>query len=112
MGAVEYAKFNRSLHEMWSQRAHYVFNYEQFISDSDAAVSALLGFLDMQLVDIKILVDELNNLPTDNWDKTLLSPTHITDPKRVLSYIDTLSPEDAETITRQNYKWLLANDYV
>ncbi|RLA38706.1 MAG: hypothetical protein DRR42_28315 [Gammaproteobacteria bacterium] len=112
LGAVEYAKFNRSLNEMWNEQAHYTFNYEQFITESNAAVSALLGFLDIDSVDIAQLMAELKSLPTDNWDKTLLSPTHITDPKRLLSYIDTLSQDDAETITRQNYKWLLANGYV
>lgn len=112
LGAVEYAKFNRSLHEMWDLQAHYTFNYEQFITEPDIAVSALLGFLDIQSVDIAKLLAELNSLPTDDWDKTLLSPTHVTDPKRLLSYTDTLSQDDAETITRQNYKWLLANGYV
>jgi len=112
LGAVEYAKFNRSLHEIWHQQAHYTFDYEKFVTDPAESVSQVLGFLDIHSVNITKLIDEINIIPTDNWDKTLLTPTHITDPEHSLSYVDTLSKDDAETITRQNYKWLLANGYV
>ena len=110
-GAVEYAKYNRSLHHYWDQRSHYEFMYEDFMMDATKAASALFSFLGMQAVDVFSVVADVNGLATDEYDESLLSPSHITDPDRILSYVHTLEAKDAKTITRQNYKWLVKNGY-
>ena len=111
LGAIEYAKYNRSLHHYWDQRSHYEFMYEDLMMDATKAASALFNFLGMQAVDVSSVVAGVNGLATDEYEETLLSPSHITDPDRILSYVDTLEAKDVKTITRQNYKWLLRNGY-
>ena len=82
------------------------------MADPIKTASELLEFLDIQSVDIQNVIAEVNNLTTDNYTVTLLSRTHITDPERILTFTDTLPQKVLETITRQNYKWLLSNGYV
>lgn len=111
-GAVEYAKYNRSLHEAWARRSHYEFSYESFMQYPEKAVTDLLQFLTMEPVDLMALLADVNNLPVDNYAVTLLSRSHITDPDRKLHFNDTLTEADAEKITRHNYRWLCEHDYV
>ena len=112
LGAIEYAKYNRGVHESWTQRSNYEFVYESFKEDPEEAISRLLRFLAIESVDAAALAAEVKNLPTDDYETTLLTPAHITDPLGTLSFTDTLTEIDAAKITRQNYKWLLKNGYV
>ena len=65
----------------------------------------------MQAVDVFSVVAGVNGLATDEYDESLLSPSHITDPDRILSYVDTLKAKDAKTITQQKYKCEVKNGY-
>ena len=53
----------------------------------------------------------VNDLPTDQYQKTLLSPTHITDPEHCRSYRDTLSSEVIEKINNDHAVWLARYGY-
>lgn len=109
--AVEYAKYNRLLHEYWSQKSDYEFSYEAFIQQPEEAISKVLEFLKIDGVDIPAVLHQIQNLPTDNYKETLLSPEHITDPERKLSFSETLTTRDIIEIERNSYVWLTDNGY-
>lgn len=111
-GAVAYAKYNRSLDELWAGKSDYVFRYEEFIDDPYGAIKQLLEFVGLQGVDNSRVREEVLNLPADKYGTTLLSSTHITDPKHELSYTDTLNDSEIKQITSQNLTWLLKYDYI
>lgn len=109
--AVEYAKYNRLLHEYWSRKSDYEFSYEAFIQQPEEAISKVLEFLKIDGVDIPAVLHQIQNLPTDNYKETLLSPEHITDPERKLSFSETLTTRDIIEIERNSYVWLTDNGY-
>jgi len=111
-GAVAYAKYNRSLDELWAGKSDYVFRYEEFINDPYRSIQQLLEFVGLEGVDISRVREEVLNLPTDKYNTTLLSKTHITDPKHELNYTDTLNESEIRQITSQNLTWLLKYDYI
>ncbi|XOV89480.1 MAG: sulfotransferase domain-containing protein [Pseudomonadota bacterium] len=111
-GAVAYAKYNRSLDELWADRSDYVFRYEEFMRDPYHAIRQLLDFVGLEDVDISRVQEQVLHLPTDNYNTTLLSNTHITDPERTLNYTDTLTENEIRQITSQNLTWLLKYDYL
>lgn len=111
-GAVEYAKYNRSLHDIWIKRSDYVFIYEDFIKDPLGCTARLLKFLGLNDVDHAEIYDELCNVPVDDYKNTLLSPTHITDPDRKLSFYDTLKQDQIDIINRHHNSWLRQYGYM
>jgi hypothetical protein len=110
-GVVEYAKYNRLLHEYWSQKSHYEFTYETFLLQPEESIAKALDFLKIDGVDIPAVFQQIQNLPTDNYKETLLTPEHITDPERKLNFSETLKTKDIIEIERDSHKWLTDNGY-
>lgn len=110
-GAVEYAKYNRALHDIWKPYCDYCFVYEEYISDPISSITAVLAFLGVEHLDPKEIFEEIKCLPTDQYDTTLLSPTHITDPERKLSFHDTLDSESLAKINSNHATWLREYGY-
>ena len=106
MGQVEYAKYNRMLHDSWSSISDYEFVYEEFMSNPVETIEKVLSFLGIEGVDSSQVYCQLTNLPVDDYENTLLSPTHITDPERKFSYIDSLDGDIIRKIESHNSKWL------
>lgn len=103
---IEYAKFNRSLHAMWLPYSSYEFVYEHFLDDPEAEISRVLRQLCLEGLDVSEICRQVHDLPTDQYDTTLLSPQHITDPERVLSFRSTLESDVIDAITMNNHDWL------
>lgn len=104
--AVEYAKYNRSLHDMWLPHSHCEFVYEAFMQDPEPEIARVLQQLCLDGLDVAEISRRIHNLPTDQYSTTLLSPLHITDPERIHSYRTTLAPDAIAAITRTNRDWL------
>ncbi len=110
-GVIEYAKYNRSLFEQWDNFSQYQFNYENFMEAPIAAIKQLLVALGVSNVNAEAIYKEIMTLPTDQYNTTLLSPTHITDPKRMQNYKTTLTSEQIEAIEQQHSYWLKKYKY-
>lgn len=111
LSPVEYGKYNRQLWEIWSVKGNYEFQYERYIQGPIEVLSDVLNRVGLEGCDANSIYREINNLPTDKYDVTLLSPTHITDPERKLTYRDTLTPEQVALINRNNSRWLGVHGY-
>lgn len=109
--AAEYAKYNRSLHDIWMPHSGCEFVYEAFMANPVAEVSRVLEHLGMEGVDVDAICRQLQHLPTDQYDSTLLSPHHITDPEHKESYRTTLASADVEKIERDHAAWLVRYGY-
>ncbi len=105
-GAVEYAKYNRTLHDVWIPFSDYIFEYENFMDNSVSVIRHLLAFLGLEYLSAEDIYQSIIQLPTDQYDITLLTPTHITDPERNLSYLDTLESHTVEKINNDHANWL------
>ncbi len=105
-GAVEYAKYNRGLHDLWQPYSDYEFIYEEFMREPSVVINTVLQVLGAETVDQNKIYDNLIRLPTDRYEETLLSPTHITDPDRALSFSDTLDEAVVDKIELQHRNWL------
>ncbi|GAB3343655.1 sulfotransferase domain-containing protein [Marilutibacter aestuarii] len=105
-GATEYAKYNRTLHDAWEVRSDYVFLYEDYRANPAKEIGRLFQYLGFTRADPDQVAYAVENLPTDQYDKLLLSPTHVTDPERILSFRDTLSEAQIEKIQSENGTWL------
>lgn len=110
-GSIEYAKYNRSLHDLWYEYSNYQFNYEDFVVDPHLEIELLLKVIGLARCDVNYLTRSVLSLPVDNYETTLLSPSHITDPDRRLSYEDTLTREEIDQIESQNGRWLRSHGY-
>lgn len=106
LGVLEYAKYNRTLHEIWSLDSDYEFVYEDFMQNPEQAVTSLFKFLGLDAGLVESVLEKTNNLPTDQYKRTLLSPTHITDKERKLTFKDSLSTDELQVINKQHGKWL------
>lgn len=106
LGVLEYAKYNRTLHDIWSGDSDYEFVYEDFIKKPEQTVESLFSFLGLDLNLVQTTLEKINNLPTDQYKRTLLSPAHITDKDRKLTFKDSLSHDELEVINKQHGKWL------
>lgn len=104
--AVEYAKYNRTLHEIWLPHSHYEFHYERFMRAPFEVIREVQGMLGLKGKDARSIYDDVASLPTDSYDTTLLSPTHITDPNRSLSFADSLNEVDVAAIEAHAFHWL------
>src|SRR5690606_28465850 len=99
------------VYAVWESRRDYVFVYEAFMRTPDKKASEVLGLIGIEGVSVRKIVSKVKNLPTDQYEKTLLSPAHITDPKRVRSFKDTLAQADLREIEGQHFDWLLERGY-
>jgi hypothetical protein len=112
MGVIEYAKYNRQLHDLWAPVSHHEFRYEAFLADPSATIIAVLTRLGLEHVDPETIRNEVFALPTDQYQTTLLSPTHITDPEHQLTYRDTLDATDIGKIEAHASQWLKRHGYL
>lgn len=104
---VEYAKNNRALHDLWHPHSNYEFVYERFLADPAAVVSEVLQTAKVPgQANIPEIVEKVRCLPKDQYDITLLSPSHITDPEHKLRFSDTLPPDSVAKISLQHFDWL------
>jgi hypothetical protein len=110
-GATEYAKYNRSIYEQWSNKSDFEFCYEEFIKQPLSVIQKVLSVIGLIKLDHVDIYNQLMNLPTDQYSKTLLSATHITDPTRERNYLNTLSDKDIQMIDSQHSGWLQQNGY-
>ena len=111
-GATEYAKYNRSIYEQWSNKSNFEFCYEEFIKQPLSVIQKVLSVIGLHKVDNVSIHNQLMNLPTDQYSKTLLSPIHITDPARERNYLDTLTDKNIQIIDSQHGGWLQQNGYL
>ncbi len=108
---VEYAKYNRTLHDVWLPRSHYVFVYEDFINNPIATINKLLVFIGLEDINAKKIYEEVMGLPLDQYNVTLLTPSHITDPEQKLTFNDTLDDETIAKINSEHNLWLDKYNY-
>jgi len=104
--AIEYAKYNRSLFDLWSHHTDFQFVYEDFIRNPLESVDKIIEFLGLDKDHVEAICHEVSNLPKDDYQTTLLSESHITDPGHEKSYLDTLSKDDISMINANHYMWL------
>lgn len=111
-GVVEYAKYNRSIHDVWSKNSDFIFEYEEFMKRPFQVIQKILAALDLDINLVDQIYEEVTSLPTDNYDLTLLSDTHVTDPKRNLSYAISLNPGAINKIEKQHKTWLERHRFI
>lgn len=111
MGLIGYSKYNRMLSQTWSEYEDYCFHYENYITTPRDEVKHLFRFLGVSEALVDEIISEVNHLPTDQYNETLLSRYHITDSKRELTYFDTLSTSEIKEITSLNSSWLKKYGY-
>lgn len=105
-GATEYAKYNRTLHDVWQPHSDFEFVYEAYMAEPTTVVKDVLAFLGMDLGMAAAIQEQVLQLPVDKYEETLLSPTHITDPERKHSFWDTLPLEVIQRINDEHGRWL------
>jgi hypothetical protein len=108
---VEYAKHNRALHAIWAPHSDFEFVYERFMADPVAVTGDILEAAGLSRIAAADICRDVLQLPTDDYDTTLLTPQHITDPTHKLSFGDTLALHDVKTIEAHHYKWLRRHGY-
>ena len=111
-GDVQYAAYNRSLHEAWHDKSDYEMSYDDLMSNPVQTIKnifALLGINQSLADQVAKLIKEL---PTNNYSKTLLSDTHITDPKHILTFRESLESNDIKSINERNEDWLEYYSYI
>ena len=109
--AEEYAKHNRALYEMWARHSDFEFVYESFIESPLAIVRDVLAATDFDESLAEEITAEVLCLPTDQYDITLLSPQHITDPSHQVRYHNTLTEQQITAIQSQHFDWLSEHGY-
>ena len=111
-GAIQYAAYNRSLHEAWHTKSDYELSYEYFINNPIQAVTDILEIFGIDPALASQVAEAVKTLPTNNYNTTLLSDTHITDPKQELTFKDTLETKDITSINERNKDWLKRYSYI
>ena len=109
--AIEYAKYNRTLHDVWLPYSDYEFVYETFMADPVTEIGRVFAHLGIQGADLNGICRQLRELPTDKYEVTLLSPLHITDPERTQSYGTTLERAVINKIESDHGSWLARYGY-
>lgn len=104
-GVVEYAKYNRALHEIWAPRSHFEFVYEDYMARPERETARVLALAGLGGVDPSAIHSEVLDLPVDRYETTLFN-TQVTDPMRVRSYADTLTESEVIRISRDHRSWL------
>lgn len=110
-GAVEYAKYNRTLHDIWHRYSDYEFVYEAYMAAPLAEMAKLFRFMGLDGLDAAAVHAEVSTLPVDQYQTSLLSATHITDPERLLSFKDSLAESEVTKINRDHAAWLQRYGY-
>lgn len=110
-GAREYAKYNRALHDIWQPCSDYEFVYERYMAVPLVEIRRLFRFMGLDGIDAEAIQSKVSCLPVDQYQTTLLSPTHITDPEQVLSFQNSLAETDVCTINRDHGAWLSRYGY-
>jgi hypothetical protein len=111
-GGVEYAKYNKSLHDMWLPLSDYEFIYEDYMQEPVKIVREVLKVIGINVEDLANKIHkQVSELRTDQYRTTLLSPTHITDPARQYTFRDTLDDSEIEKINSDNQVWLSRHGY-
>jgi hypothetical protein len=108
---VEYAKYNRMLHDMWAAHSNYEFVYEDFMTNPLQVISSVLRAAGLRVNMAKSIHKKILALPRNDYRRTLLTQQHITDPERCLSYAATLKPDDIAKIEAQHFAWLAHHNY-
>ena len=111
LGTIEYAKLNRQLHEIWAPLSAYEFRYERFMTEPQDIINDVLDLLCLDPRHLATISAAVHNLPTDQYEKTLLSPTHITDPDRIYDYNVTLTSDEIREIECIASAWLRRLSY-
>lgn len=111
-GETEYAKFNRSLHDIWEGKSDFIFEYENFMKSPYQIIQNVLSALELESSLADEIYQRVTTLPTDNYNVTLLSDSHITDPKRELDYTTTLEADSVLKIEEQHQSWLNKYGYL
>lgn len=111
LGEVEYAKYNRSIHDIWLPYSDYEVSYARLIHYPVSVIQELFLLLSIENVRPSSIYEAVCSLPVDDYKNTLLSPSHITDPERKLTYRDTLSKEVLEKIESVSSGWLRQYGY-
>lgn len=110
-GAVEYAKYNRTLHDIWHRHSDYEFVYETYMAEPLAEMTKLFRFIGLDGLDVAAVHAEVSTLPVDQYRESLLSPVHITDPEHLLSFKDSLVESEIARINRDHTAWLQRYGY-
>lgn len=108
---IEYAKYNRMLHDTWLPHSDFVFEYERFMRFPLVVTREIFEHLGIDTQFAADVVSQVASLPLDAYDTTLLSPTHITDPERKLGYQDTLTSDTVKRIESDHNLWLRTHGY-
>lgn len=112
LGASEYASYNRMLHDMWHPYADMSVEFADLVDDLTITCEKVFHFLGLSKADPRNVSYMVRDLPTDQYPDTLLSREHVTDPDRLLSYQQTLSPSDIRMIEMKNQFWLSKYGYL
>lgn len=112
MGALEYAKHNRAINDVWTQKEDIKIKYEEFMASPVDVISGLLDALGLEGIEASAISDMVQTLPLDDYETTLLSASHITDPDRKTDFLETLGENIVSKITAQNFEWLDRNGYL
>jgi hypothetical protein len=110
-GCVAYARYNRALHSQWVPLSDYTFTYETFMLEPLQVTQRVLAAVGLHAVRAETVLEAVLHLPTNQYETTLLSPAHITDPERKLTYRDSLSCGQILQIEADSSEWLGRNGY-
>ena len=110
-GSIEYAKYNRALHEIWYPHSDYEFVYEAYMATPMDEMKKLFQALEMEELNLAEIHSQVSNLPINDYETSLLSAAHITDPNRIHSFEDTLAESEIFQINRDHSEWLSRYSY-
>ena len=111
-GTVQYAAYNRSLHEAWHDKSDLEISYDHFIDNPVQTIKDVFELLGINPGLAVQVAEAIKTIPTNNYSVTLLSSTHITDPNRELVFRDTLASKDITAINERNKDWLQRYSYI
>lgn len=112
IGSSGYAEYNRKLHDLWEKHSNHVFHYENFMTEPLETLDKLFRVIGIRGLDYAAIYEAATNIPVDDYEKTLLTPSHITDPHRVKYFTNTLTHEEISTIESTNESWLCRYGYM
>ena len=75
-------------------------------------IGEIFNVIGIRGVDPRIIKEKVDALSLDNYEVTLLSREHITDPERNLSFLHTLPEYDLKQITETHHEWLCRYGYL
>ena len=111
-GCINYGKYNCMLHMLWNGYSNFEFDFENYIENEVNELERIINFMGLAGVDVEKIAYLIRNIPTNQYEKTLLSEEHQTDKERKLNYTHTLSAEQIRSITSNHLHWLENYGYV